>query len=220
MLHLWLAATPALRVPPPVMQQARVGEITPVGRAPGWHKTGGRFNGGVVSTNALQEETRDAEPSVGGYVAPHTAPYSEAPSAESSPQVYSKWLATRTDGGAAQEKALAERAVAERSAAGLAARKAEERAAADQAAADRATALKASSERASAERAAKAMADQAEANRAAADRVAAGRAAADRFAAQRAAKAAEEQAMAEQAVLHRETTGRAAAAAWCRGRLP
>ena len=220
MLHVWLAAAPALRVPPPMMQQARGGEVTPVGTAPGWHKTRGRFNGGVVPTSAIQEATRDAEANVGNYVAPHTAPYSEAPSAESNPQVYSNWLATRTDGGAAVEKALAERAMAERAAAELAARLAEERAAADRAAVDRAATIRAASERASAERHALATEQKAMADRAAADRVAAGRAAAANMYAQRAAKVAQEQAMAEQAMAEREAAGRAAAAAWCRGRLP
>ena len=228
MLSLWLAATPALRCPAPMMQQARQGEVTPVGSAPGWGaRRGGRFNGGVVQTSAMatsamaiHEATRDAEPNVGNYVAPHTAPGAQAPSAESNPQVYSKWLATRNDGGVGVESAMAERAMAEQTAAQLAAQRAEQRVAAEQAELARIEAVRAASERASAERHAQAMEQKAMADRAAADRVAAGRAAAANMHAQRAAKAAEEQAMAEQAFAERQAAGKAAAAAWIRGRAP
>ena len=223
-----LAATPALRCPAPMMQTGQ-GEMTPVGSAPGWAaRRGGRFSGGVVPTTsamatsamAIHEATRDAEPNVGNYVAPHTAPGAQAPSAESNPQVYSKWLATRNDGGAGVEGALAERAMAEQTAAQLAAQRAEQRVAAEQAELARIEAVRAASERASAERHAQAMEQKAMADRAAADRVAAGRAAAANMHAQRAAKAAEEQAMADQAFAARQAAGKAAAAAWIRGRAP
>jgi hypothetical protein len=228
MLRLWLA-TPALRCPAPMMQQARQGEVTPVGSAPGWGaRRRGRFSGGVVPTTsamatsamAIHEATRDAEPNVGNYMAPHTAPGAQAPSAESNPQVYSKWLATRNDGGAGVESALAERAMAEQTAAQLAAQRAEQRVAAERAELARIEAVRAASERASAERHARAMELKAMADREAADRVAAGRAAAANMHAQRAAKAAEEQAMADQAFAERQAAGKAAAAAWIRGRAP
>ena len=223
-----LAATPALRCPAPMMQTGQ-GEMTPVGSAPGWAaRRGGRFSGGVVPTTsamatsamAIHEATRDAEPNVGNYLAPHTAPGAQAPSAESNPQVYSKWLATRNDGGAGVEGALAERAMAEQTAAHLAALRADERAVAERAELDRVEAVRAASERASAERHALATEQKAMADREAADRVAAGRAAAANMHAQRAAKAAEEQAMADQAFAARQAAGKAAAAAWIRGRAP
>ena len=223
-----LAATPALRCPAPMMQTGQ-GEMTPVGSAPGWAaRRGGRFSGGVVPTTsamatsamAIHEATRNAEPDVGNYLAPHTAPGAQAPSAESNPQVYSKWLATRNDGGAGVEGALAERAMAEQTAAHLAALRADERAAAERAELDRVEAVRAASERASAERHALATEQKAMADREAADRVAAGRAAAANMHAQRAAKAAEEQAMADQAFAARQAAGKAAAAAWIRGRAP
>jgi len=114
-----------------MMQQARKGEVVPVGAAPGWGPRRRRFSGGVVQTGkppmtsaiAIHEATRDTEPKVGNYVTSHTAAGAEAPSAESDPQVYSKWLATRNDGGAGYDNALAERARAEQAAAQLAAEK-------------------------------------------------------------------------------------------------
>ena len=93
MITLWLASC-ALRCPAPMMQQARKGEVVPVGAAPGWGPRRRRFSGGVVQTGkppmtsaiAIHEATRDTEPKVVNYVTSHTAAGAEAPSAESDPQ--------------------------------------------------------------------------------------------------------------------------------------
>ena len=146
----------------------------------------------MTSAIAIHEATRDTEPKVGNYVTSHTAAGAEAPSAESDPQVYSKWLATRNDGGAGYESALAERARAEQAAAQLAAQRAEQRAAAEQAELARLEAVRAASQRASEERYARALQQKAMEEQAAADRAAAGRAAAAALHAQRTAAAAEE----------------------------
>ena len=229
MITLWLASCAALRCPAPMMQQARKGEIVPVGAAPGWGPRRRRFSGGVVQTGkppmtsaiAIHEATRDTEPKVGNYVTSHTAAGAEAPSAESDPQVYSKWLATRNDGGAGYDNALAERARAEQAAAQLAAQRAEQRAAAEQAELARLEAVRAASQRASEERYARALQQKAMEEQAAADRAAAGRAAAAALHAQRTAAAAEEQARLEQQLAEQQAAGVALGAgrvSWIRGR--